>query len=88
LIIDDLPMPQAPETPIEIGRPRACTTISATVSDTPEKFRKSRSVSLSGHIALAPYVLVVEMVAPAAGGQLGRFTADGAKDPFGNTSKA
>src|SRR4051812_33474450 len=51
LIIEDLPMPQAPDTPIEMGRPRACTMISATVSATPEKFRKSRSVSLSGHIS-------------------------------------
>ncbi|MGY4310495.1 hypothetical protein ACVIJ6_007800 [Bradyrhizobium sp. USDA 4369] len=50
LIIEDLPMPQAPDTPIEIGRPLAWTMISATVSATPEKFRKSRSVSLSGHI--------------------------------------
>src|SRR5258708_7361618 len=48
--MEDLPMPQAPETPIEIGRPFAWTMISATVSATPEKFRKSRSVSLSGHI--------------------------------------
>ena len=34
LIMDDLPTPQAPETPIEIGRPSAWTTISATVSAT------------------------------------------------------
>lgn len=52
-ISEDLPMPQAPDTPIEIGRPRAWTMISATVSATPEKFRKSRSVSLSGHICSA-----------------------------------
>jgi hypothetical protein len=31
-------------------RPRAWTIISATISATPEKFRKSRSVSLSGHM--------------------------------------
>lgn len=36
--------------PIEVGRPAACVMISATVSATPEKFRKSFSVSLSGHI--------------------------------------
>lgn len=53
LIIDDFPMPQAPETPIEMGWPCAWTMISATVSATPEKFRKSRSVSLSGHIKFA-----------------------------------
>jgi hypothetical protein len=52
LIMDDLPMPQDPDTPIEIGRPRAWTTISATVSAAPEKFRKSRSVSLSCHIVV------------------------------------
>src|SRR5271157_3068334 len=52
LIIDDLPTPQAPDTPMEIGLPFAWTMISATVSETPVKFRKSRSVSLSGHIDL------------------------------------
>src|ERR1700722_14664943 len=35
-----LPTPQAPETPMEIGRPLAWTIISATVSATPVKFRK------------------------------------------------
>ena len=39
-----------PDTPIEVGRPIACTTVSAMVLATPEKFRKSSSVSLSGHI--------------------------------------
>jgi hypothetical protein len=43
--MDDLPTPQAPDTPIEIGLPSACTIISATVSETPVKFRKSQSVA-------------------------------------------
>jgi hypothetical protein len=38
-IIDDLPAPQEPETPMEIGRPWACVMISATVPATPPKFR-------------------------------------------------
>ena len=50
LIIEDLPAPQEPDIPIEVGRPVACVMISATVPATPEKFRKSFSVSLSGHI--------------------------------------
>jgi len=44
---------RAPETPMEIGRPLAWTIISAPVSATPVKFRKSRSVSLSGHIVIS-----------------------------------
>ena len=49
-IIQDLPAPQEPDMPIEVGLPAACVIISATVAATPEKFRKSRSASLSGHI--------------------------------------
>ena len=50
LIIEDFPTPHAPDTLIDMGRPSAWTMILATVSATPVKFRKSRSVSLSGHI--------------------------------------
>jgi len=45
---------QAPETPMEMGRPFAEYMISATASATPEKLRKSVSVSLSTHIATLP----------------------------------
>ena len=52
---DDLPTPQAPEMPIDMGLPFDSTMIRAAVSAIVPKLRKSTSVSLSDHVIFLLY---------------------------------